>query len=390
MQPLLRKRGSAKYAVILGDNAMFRKAFPKINIAKLTLDGFYILKKGNEIYIAGRDHKQGKKIRTFLNSGSGDWYSLALFERGTLFGAYDFMERFADIRFFFAGDIGTVVPTLKQFRVPAAIHIMDRPDFTSRKVSWFVPGTPNRRDEWYDETSPVRGSNINHLRWRLETRHIPNCHGLAHVGYHHRFGKTHPEYFAMYEDGVRRPVKYKNFAGQLCLTNKGLREEIYKDVKSYLMGEDASVRGIDFFGNKKHFWSGAGFQPGFVNVMPQDWLYQCRCKECQKYYSKGLKASSNLIWEMTAELANRAKKDKLPGYLTQMAYDFYKILPDVTLPDNVLVMYATLGPWVEGKNAQKLADDQIRAWIKKAGRKVAFWNYCVNNLKWVSHSRKPP
>ena len=127
--PLKRTRSGAKYAIILGDNALRRKAFPEFDPAKLTRDGFYILRKNGDIYIAGHDDKS-KQIRKFLNSRSGTWWNDTYFERGTLFGAYDFMERFAGIRFFFDGEIGTVVPKLKELKIPASIHIMDRPDFT--------------------------------------------------------------------------------------------------------------------------------------------------------------------------------------------------------------------------------------------------------------------
>jgi hypothetical protein len=58
--PIVEKRSGAKYAIILGDNPLFRKAFPKMDPAKITLDGFYTLRKGNEIFIIGRDDK-GKK-----------------------------------------------------------------------------------------------------------------------------------------------------------------------------------------------------------------------------------------------------------------------------------------------------------------------------------------
>ena len=110
--PLKSTRSGAKYAIILGDNALRRKAFPEFDPAKLTRDGFYILRKNGDIYIAGHDDKS-KQIRKFLNSRSGTWWNDTYFERGTLFGAYDFMERFAGIRFFFDGEIGTVVPKLK-------------------------------------------------------------------------------------------------------------------------------------------------------------------------------------------------------------------------------------------------------------------------------------
>ena len=39
--PLLTKRGTAEYAIILGNNAMLKKAFPNIDVSKITLDGYF-------------------------------------------------------------------------------------------------------------------------------------------------------------------------------------------------------------------------------------------------------------------------------------------------------------------------------------------------------------
>ena len=374
--PLRETRSNAKYAIILGDNALFRKAFPDRKLEKLVRDGFYTLREKGDIYIAGRDDK-GKQIRKFLSSRSGTWWNDTYFERGTLFGAYDFLERFAGVRFFFDGEIGTVVPRHGELKVPDSIHIMDRPDFTSRKTSWLVMA----KDEWYDDGDPVPASNRNYLRWRLETRSIPNCHGLAYLGYVHRFGKTHPEYFALRKDGKRYSDPKMPYPGQLCLSNSGIRNEIFLDVRSFLKGEAASVRGIKPPGNGS-YWPSPGFQKGFANIMPQDAFQECHCETCRAYFDKGEQGGSNLIWEMTAEIANRLKQEKIPGFLTQMAYHFYSVLPEVNIPDNVLVMLAVRGPWREGKPMQAKDDGKLRDWNRKLRRKVAFWNYCINNSKW--------
>ena len=150
--PVVEQRSGAKYAIILGDSSAFRKAFPAIDPAKITLDGFYTLRKGNEIFIVGRDDK-GKKMQDFLKITSGSWWGHTFFERGTLFGVYDFLERFAGVRFFFDGEIGTVIPKNPTLKIPVSLHIFDRPDFTSRKTSWYV----GRRvkDEWYNDDDPV-------------------------------------------------------------------------------------------------------------------------------------------------------------------------------------------------------------------------------------------
>ncbi|MEI3003284.1 MAG: hypothetical protein V8T87_01490, partial [Victivallales bacterium] len=147
--------------------------------------------------------------------------------------------------------------------------------------------------------------------------------------------ELHPEYFALRKDGRRYSDPKMPHPGQLCLSNPGIRNEIFLDVRSYLKGENAAVRGIKGPGNGSSYWASPGFQPGFANLMPQDAFQPCNCKECQKYFDKGNLGGSNLVWEMTAEIANRIKAEKIPGYLTQMAYHFYSIVPDVEVPDNV-------------------------------------------------------
>ena len=384
--PLTDKRSSAKYAVILGDNPLFRKAYPDLDPAKFWLDGFCILKRGNEIYIVGRDSK-GKKLQKFLKTRSGDFRNECYFERATLFGVYEFLERFVGVRFFFSGEIGTVVPHLSELKIPASIRIMERPDFTCRKTSWWWNVPQTAEDLHYNKTMDVlTESNRTYLRWRMETRRIPNCHGLAWLGYPYRFGKTHPEFFAMRKNGKREPGTIgADYSGQLCLTSKGLRDEIFKDVRSWLLGEKPTVRGINPFG-KGFYWAAPAFQPGFANIMPQDGFFKCRCPECRKYFDKGAISASNLIWEMTADIANRVKAADLPGYVTQMAYHFYNTIPDVEVPDNVLVMLAVQGPWREGTPAQGPQDRQIKAWFEKAKRKIAFWHYPHHNIRGIPHT----
>lgn len=376
--PLVTARGKAEYAVILGNNALFKKAFPDRDVEKLHRDGFYMLTKGKEIYIAGKDDST-KKIRKFLKTRSGEWWNDNVFHRATLFGAYDFLERFAGIRFYFDGEIGTVIPQRKSLNVPAEIRIMDRPDFTDRRVTWLVL----KQDEWYDDRDPVEASNRNLLRWRLGTYRIPCCHGLNALNFEDRYAKTKPELFALWKDG-KRYIKDMPYAPQLCMSNKELPDLVAADAIAYLKGESAKSRGIKGPGGG-YYWQSCCFQPGFVDIMPNDGFKFCLCKECQKYYAnmeKDPKKASNLIWQVTADVANKVKAAKVPGYLTQMAYHFYKVVPDVEIPDNVLLVYASAGPWQDKTPVQKKVDAEISAWNKKLKNKIGFWNYCINQKKW--------
>ncbi len=368
--PIVSSRSKAKYAIRLGINSA-------LDTASLHRDGFFIKTSGNELWIAGRD-SLATDMDSLLKSRSGNFRNEFNFERGTLFGVYDFLERFAGIRFYFHGPVGTFVPKHAEMKIPARIDLMDRPDCTVRNVSWVVL----KQQEWYDDTDSMRGSNLNQLRWRLQTHVIPNCHGLAWIGYRERFTKTHPEYFALMENGKRHNDSTLQHTGQLCLSNQQLRNEIYEDAKSALKGEPASVRGVVMSGYGTSVWSSPAFQPGFINIMPQDAFYKCRCPECRKYFDKGGKSASNLIWEMTAEVATRLKKDGVGGYVTQMGYDFYSIVPDTEIPDNVLVMLASVeGPW-GAPSMQSKEDTKILDWNRKLKKKIWLWNYCINNADW--------
>jgi hypothetical protein len=110
--------------------------------------------------------------------------------------------------------------------------------------------------------------------------------------------------------------------------------------------------------------------------MPQDGLYFCRCAECQKHFSSGDQATSDFLWDTTIDTALKIKENKIPGYITMMAYTFYAPVPKREIPDNVLVMVAELGPWGEAcVEVQKRDNQEIIDWTKKLGHKVWLWNY---------------
>lgn len=74
--------------------------------AQLVRDGFFLKSVGNDCYLAGIDDPQMAPETAIARSGV--WINL--YERGTLFAAYDFLERFAGLRFYFPGELGTIVP----------------------------------------------------------------------------------------------------------------------------------------------------------------------------------------------------------------------------------------------------------------------------------------
>ena len=369
-----------------------------IDAGKLFRDAFYIVNRSDGIYIGGIDSDKANPEKQLHLTIWSQYY-----ERATLFGVYDWLERFANVRFYFPGELGTIIQPKDKIDVPEA-SIFDFPDFNVRRHSMYqgkwmdTPKSPEaleRYNKYRVKTkfTPYRTitgdklvqkkddyrneeKNLVFYRNRMETFMEPNCHGLARLSYVERFGKEHPEYFALKDNGERH-VSGRHY-GSICYSSN-IVEEIYQDVKSFLSGEKADVRGVLSVHTGKPGWDPSACQKGFINIMPQDSYYRCRCEKCKPRFGTGVNYATEMMWQFTADIANRLKREGIPGTVTQMAYRPYRSVPQtVDIPDNVSVMVAEIGPWGQyNPAAQKRDYDEIAAWSRKiAPRRVYLWNYC--------------
>ena len=363
-------------AIVVGDCAAARQA--GIDVSMLPRDGGIIRTAGGRIYVAGTDDPKvdGRGLAYAFTSGIRP----NMYERGSEFAVYEFLERFAGVRFYFPGRLGTIVPKRTALEVPET-DLVSRPDYTYRDYAAWEMGA------WFDGEHAKDGRQIMHHRHRLHTEYIPCSHGLNEFFYLKRFGKTHPEYFQMREDGRRNTDPNYPQPGQLCLTS-GIWDEIYADARSFLRGESPAKRGIPAsrgwtshrtgeFGWNCNTREIAGLGK-FVDIMPQDGFQECHCESCQKAYrkEKGSSYASDLVWGHVVDICNRLKAEGLGGTVTMMGYVPYGNPPDIPFPDNLLVMVARHGPWSAG-NPTAFAKEvgEIRAWKEKLGRKVWLWNY---------------
>lgn len=335
----------------------------------LARDAFRLKVTRTDAYVAGVDDPSVDPVSAL---GKGIWPQY--YERASVFGAYEFLERFAGTRFYFVGELGTVIRHRKMVSAPLTDEVV-APAFSVRRYSY-------RGSDWYE--GPVRkaGSRelwpkqfLNAMRLRMETRHIPCCHGLNKFAYLERFSATHPEYFQL-KGGKRNidpTVKHK---GHICNTS-GIWEEIYQDVKAYLTGRPASSRGLPVRSSGNNGWPFNCLQGRYVDIMCQDGLTKCECEGCRSRYVDGIDWGKELIWSNTVAVANRLKAEGVPGFVTQMAYTGYRAVPEtVEIPDNVMVMVAEKGPWsVHQPHILKKNNDEIAAWNRKLGRKVWLWLY---------------
>ena len=331
-------------------------------------DAFIIRRIGDRIFIAGRDDLAADPEKALKGSKAAQY-----FERGTLFGVYDFLERFAGIRFYFPGKYGTFIPEGK-LTLPEKIDIFDRPDFEIRKLnmesgSWFeTPGRSVRpRASGYPSFPGQRHpeKNLAGFRLRAQTLLLPNSHGLAKLELLRRFARNHPEYFVLDKQGRRVVDSGSGHPGHLCFSS-GVKKEIYLDAKAFLSGKPASERGIGK-------WDPHGQYNGVIDLQPQDGFVFCRCEKCRDIMGSR-KNASEAVWNFTADIAEQLMREGVPGTVQMMAYYPYTDVPKRELPRNMLIQVAVNGPWMFGLNPHQ--DELVKAWKRKNKGKVMLWNYC--------------
>ncbi len=360
--------------LILGDNPSARAE--GLDVDKLPEEGYYIHRKGNRIYLLGRDDLKQAPNRNFYRM----W-----FKRSTLHAAYDFLERFCGVRLVFPGQMGTLYTLRGKIRLPRTIEIMERPDCAFRENSCDADWPSNGPyGVWHEPETTYRdgisGRNLGILYGRMQEFRIPFGHGLSSLSLIPRFSQTHPEYFALTTDGKRHFIPGYGFPGHLCFSS-GVKEVIFEDMKAYFSNASPESRGMKS-------WNVNAASRNYFSLMPQDYFYWCSCEKCgetapggRRYMEKTpegeqwRKAINARIWSFTVELAERIRKAGFRNaVVTQMAYYPYNLVPDFKLPDNLEVQIAAKGLGTRREEWKK-EREVLKAWTEKLGRRVILWTY---------------
>ena len=360
--PLVGRRTPGRMAITLDGRA-----------EGLARDAFRIVAGKDGVRIEGRDSEERSPESIVKLPGEMEWGPQ--YERATMFGCYEFLERYAGCRFYFPGELGTVTPRADAVSVPCGT-VSRAPVFTVRRYGYSDGAVPEEILAEYGG-SAMRAKRAMFYRLRMETEYLQCCHGLKKFRLLQRFGGSHPEYFCQGADGRRLNEEGKYRAGLLCFSS-AVTNEIYEDARAYLEGAPVSSR----YAIKMRRWPLA-FQGRVVDVMSQDDFAPCHCERCQAAYdfsrggSKGNNYATEQIWRFTVALADRLQKAGVKDFsLTQMAYCPYADVPSIDIPECIRVMVAVQGPWSIYDKAGYTADvARIRGWNAKLGRKTWLWTY---------------
>ena len=353
--PIVKKPTTGRTAVILGVNEWSSAA--GLDPAKCPRDTFIVRSEKDRVYISGVDEqdKRFKTLKTTRNSSV---------QRGTLHGVYAFLEKYAGVRFYFPGELGTIVPKTDAIRVPEGEETITpaydiREWYTDPKFAWIGAEGPSAEG--------ARNLNLSWLRLRMGTHRIPLCHGTRRFRYLERFGESHPEYFALKPNGSRHNDANATHPGHFCW-NSPIVEEIYRDVKCALTGGKPSERGIP----GADWPQNVDLKFRYVDIMPQDGQANCVCPVCTAQRERG----ENAVWAATAKIARRLQEEGVSGSVTQMAYGRNRDVPAFDLPTNIAIQVAVGGAWSMGDPEKAAAERKVVAdWVKKLGHKVWLWNY---------------
>jgi Domain of unknown function (DUF4838)/Carbohydrate family 9 binding domain-like len=320
------KKGTA---IFLGNCRILKKYNLQLN--KLKKEGFYIASIDNGIVIAGRDSKQiSPKGYSYSNCG----------ERGTLWGVYEFLERFVGVRWYFPGKYGTSIVKKKDLII-TPVFLEDAPVFLKREFQH-------------------RSQTSRRLRAGRSTPIKTICHTPKYM--HKVYGKNHPEYFAL--------KKNKTRSNALNYSSEKLIKQMFHDLKIFYTQGSHLAWGMWHLPTKK-----------MIPISPLDQPIACQCEKCKKLYRKKdgmLGEASNIMGTFLAKFANKAKIQFPDKKVVFVPYQNYTMPPvGISLPDNVVIQLCGMRGIANYKEPQIAKDEQkiLDGWKKLTKNKIHTWHY---------------
>jgi hypothetical protein len=163
----------------------------EIDIGQSTLgrDGFALRSISNGVIVRGRN------------------------DLGTLFGVYELLERYFDVRWFMPGDLGEHVPKHETLRM-GQVDLIYKPSF---RVRWVGKGEWSLRQRM--NAYVTAGGQSVGINWKW------HFHTFIELIPPEKYHADHPEYFALVS-GKRTVTGSRSHGNQLCTSNSDVIREV--------------------------------------------------------------------------------------------------------------------------------------------------------------------
>lgn len=265
---------------------------------------------------------------------------------GTLYGVYEFLERYLGVRFYWPDELGTIVPRRDTLTVPGELDVRQEPRFALRQL-WHGPGMVSN---WDEAASRIWGRRLrlgasfamkfNHAWWP-----VLDVEDWARRG--------HPEYAALRKGERQARYEGKHHHGQVCVSNPEV-QAVFVEAARRSPEPMFSVSPNDGYGD------------------------QCECERCRTLDNgrlipdgrhAGLRDLSDRIMGFYNLVAERSGRP-VGGY----AYNEYIEVPaGVQLHPNVWVSLAPNNAWASGNAAEWARSERLyRAWGRYCPRTTVY------------------
>ena len=129
--PVVERRTAGKTAIVLGGGPDWESRH--LGGVPRDRDGYVIDSRDGVLCIVGNDDDPPDPAATAALPDEAPWQPC--FRRGTLFGVYAFLERFAGVRMYFPGALGTCIPKTERIVVTEG-RVEESPAFSVRRYGY--------------------------------------------------------------------------------------------------------------------------------------------------------------------------------------------------------------------------------------------------------------
>jgi hypothetical protein len=332
-----------------------------LNTNKMKKNEYAIMVTDQAMFLSGCDDREGDPVYQ-------DFMSM-----GTLLAVYDWLDSDLGVRWVCPGELGTDVPRKEHITVSPGKR-NGQPRFIHTRLR-FPPGD-FRANNWQGVCpEKVYVNFLNEtMRWLRRQRFVRTVtleYGHAFTDYWARFGETHPEYFALTPEGVRRPVGSPAHV-QLCVSNPALHKQIISDwLEARKKNPDIWVNG------------------NLNDYTPKD--AACTCEKCKQWdgafrqasgWPKGTPSLSNRAAKFLLALQQEAAKHDPNASVIGLAYGVYAGAPDKSIKLNDHIVLRDVPPYKfplqsnpEGKEGIDILRKDWDGWAQTGARMVLRPNY---------------
>ena len=289
-----------------------------------------------------------KDGRLLVKGGSG---------RGTLYGVYEILERFAGCRWYSSWH--SVVPKLKRISVPTDLDETHKPAIAIRIPYWYdiikhrdfaarlrvnSVGACERGDPKYGGNAFRFGGGLG------------NCHTFKTLLPPERYAKSNPEYFSMI--GGKRVFE----KSQLCLTNPDVLAIVTSNVLARMRNDPTA----QVFG-----------------VSQNDWEQYCRCPDCAAIDAEEESHAGTMV-RFINKIAEAVEREFPDAVIETLAYLYTQKPPKKTkLRKNVMPCLCSIScdfsqPIAKSKKGANAAFRRdIEQWGSQSGM-LYIWDYVTD------------